>query len=154
MHAEGVPAILKYVSKYITTYALGELVSLVLDTVNFDIKTVDLSTCTAPDKEILLELEEPRIVVTKVDHNSTADSPTHGELPGCCQITMDGDSSNDTRWMVVGLRKRPDGKRVIFCECNTNGRGYPCVHLMKYLLDQEVSVLSIHFLYATAIDVC
>ena len=145
---------MKNVSKHITTYALGELVSQVLDTVNFDIKTVDLSTCTAPDKEILLELEEPRIVITKVDHNSAADLPTHGELPGCCRITMDGDSSNDTRWMVVGLRKRPDGKRVIFCECNTNGRGYPCVHLMKYLLDQEVSVLSIHFLYATAMDVC
>ena len=141
-------------SKHITTYALGELVSQVLDTVNFDIKTVDLSTFTSPDKEILLELEEPRIVITKVDHNSAADSPTHGELPGCCQITMDGDSSNDTRWMVVGLRKRADGKRVIFCECNTNGRGYPCVHLMKYLLDQEVRVLRIHFLYAIARNVC
>ena len=84
----------------------------------------------------------------KVNYSSQYSSPDHtsGAMPTHYHITSEGDSSLDDRVMIVGMKRNQTGTPTPWCECNTYGTGLPCVHIGKFIMHLQASVVSLDYI--------
>ena len=143
--------ILAHVANLLVPYARKKLVEMCIDAaVNFHAKVCDLEKVREHSKTHNDEynIENAHYIMPKVNYSSQYSSPDHtsGAMPTHYLITSEGDSSLDDRVMIVGMKRNQTGTPMPWCECNTYGTGLPCVHIGKFIMHLQASVVSLDYI--------